>query len=184
MHAAVTVTHRSGDFLSALKQALPPDDRACLANSVVFSQEPRWGEIVAYAAETPEWRLIVYPDGPDQWQMVVELVHGDLRKSCESVWRSVRKAASSLSPKLERLDVYDGSWTRTFLKARVGFFPELRKGDLWIPLIAGVATAVVLALSKANSDVVLGAIPSLVAAVGSMAAIILDALRKKLVWSA
>ena len=138
---------------------------------------------MTFATETPEWRLIVYPDGTDQWQMIVEPVHGDLRASCESVWRSIQRGGRSLSPRLERLEIYDGTWTQALLRARVGLVPQLKGRDLWIPLIVGVVSAIVLAVSGADTGTVLGAIPGIAAAFASMVVIISDALRKKLVWS-
>ena len=80
VRAELTIRHKPGDFLALLSQQLPADDRNCLSRSLLFASSAVWQANVAFATETPHWRLVIYSDGADQWQMVVEPVHGDLKE--------------------------------------------------------------------------------------------------------
>ncbi|HEX4806275.1 MAG TPA: hypothetical protein VFU94_10255 [Conexibacter sp.] len=184
MHAAITVTHKPGDFLGRLAVALPPEDRTCLSRSLVFAQRPEWQALVAFAAETPHWRIAIYADGADQWQMIVEPVHGELRVACQSVWRTILATVGELSPRLERLEIVDEATMQTLVRASVGLLPQMRRRELWLPLAVGVANAVVLVATGVDSATLHGAIPGLVAAGIALLVIILDAIRASLVWHA
>lgn len=184
MYGQITVTHAPGDFLAGLAAALPPDNRACLQRSLILSQQPAWQQLVAYAAETPQWRIAVYADGANQWQIIVESVYGELRTACQSLWRSVREAVGHLSPKLERLELLDEATNQILTRASVGLLPQLRRRELWLPLVVGVANAILLAATGADSAVVLGAIPGFAAAALALLAIIWDGMRRSLVWHA
>lgn len=161
---------------------MPPENRACLERSLVFAQQPEWQELVAYATETPQWRVAVYADGSNQWQMVVEAVNGDLRSACQSLWRSTRKATRGMSPRLVRLEVLDEATAQVFLRGSVGVFPQVRRRELWLPLLVGLANCAIFVISGADSATLRGAIPGLVA--GTIASVILvsDSIRKSLVW--
>jgi hypothetical protein len=126
----------------------------------------------------------VYGDGPQQWQMIVEPVHGDLRAACQSAWRSIRKSAGNLSPKLERLEVVDEATTQVVLRASTGLLPQIRRRELWLPVLVGVANAILLAVTGADSATLKGTLPGFVAAGVALLVILSDAIRERLVWHA
>ena len=178
----LTVTHKPGDFLGDLVGVLPADNRSCLGRSVLFAQSPQLHQLVKFATETLQWRLIVYADGANQWQMYVEPVHGDLRVACASVWRSVRTAARRLSPKLTRLKIVDQVSRQELTTANVGLLPQARRREFWLALSVGACNAMILAITGADDATLRGTVPGFVAAGVALLVIAWDATRKSLVW--
>ena len=182
VRAELTIRHNTGDFLAPLSRRLPADDRSCLSRSVLFASSRAWQANVAFATETPHWRLVVYSDGADQWQMVVEPIHGDLKKACGSLWSTVQRSAGSLSPKLERLEVIDDGTGQVVTQATTGLVPQVQRRELWLPLAVGLANGVIVAATGAHAATIGATAPGFVAAGIALLFIISDGLRKSLVW--
>jgi hypothetical protein len=182
MHAELTITHEDGDVVGSLQNGLPPDNRAVLANSLVFGQNAVWQQLVAFATETPQWRLIVYQSGANELQMTIEPVQGNLRRSCESVWRTVRTSAGAMRPSLDRLDLVDEATTQVVARASVGFIPQVRRREFWPPTAIAIVSAIVLALDGLNDDTLRGTLAAFIGGTVALVFLTVDALRKKLVW--
>ena len=182
MHARMSVTHKEGDFIGQLSAVLPADNRECLGRSPIFSADPKWQEMVAFATETPQWRVIVYSDGLNKWEVHVEPVHGDLKEACQSLWRTIRKGTSKLRPKLKSLDIVGEQTTIPVLRASVGLVPRARRRDFWLPALTGVSTAAVLVATEADDVAVRGAVPGLVLAAVGLILYVIDVSKRTLVW--
>ena len=184
MHAQLTISHRPGDLLEPLRQSLPRENRDCLERSLVFGPASSWQNLVLFATETPQWRLVLHSVGTRQLQLTVEPVQGDLRRACESVWSSVCRAGNDLRPVLDSLDIVDEGTTHVIGRGSVGLLPQGRRREFWAPIGISVATAVFVLATGADGAALRGAVPSFIAGVLSLGVIAVDALRKKLVWHA
>lgn len=85
-----------------------------MSRSLVFGQDPSWQQLVAYATETPQWRLAIYVGGADQLELTVEPVTvlreqgldlETLGITREDLQRRFAAARARQSPEPERLIV-------------------------------------------------------------------------------
>jgi hypothetical protein len=114
--------------------------------------------------------------------MVVEPVHGDLKRACAAMWRTVQQATDVLAPRLERLEVVDDATDQVVTRASVGLAPQIRRKEFWLPLPVGIANGVILAVSGTDAATVRATIPGFAAAGLALAVILVDAVRRTLVW--
>jgi hypothetical protein len=163
---------------------MPREDRSCLANSLVFGRDPSWQQLVLFATETPQWRLVLYAGGTNQLQLTIEPVQGDLRRACESVWSSVCRAGQGLRPVLDSLDIVDEGTTHVIGRGSVGLLPQGRRREFWAPIAISATTGVFVLATGADSAALRGAVPAFVAGLLSLGVMVIDTLRKKLVWHA
>jgi hypothetical protein len=182
LHAEFEIHHGDGDLVAALRASLPKEDRSALDRSLVFGGQPSWQEKVAFATETQQWRLVIFPTGARQLQLCLEPVQGGLKQSCESVWSTVRVCGAEFDPTLTALNIRDGTTMQVFSRASVGLAPQGKRREFWTPVAVAVVSIIALGLARAPSDSVLGAMPGFVAGIACVVVLLTDALRQKLVW--
>jgi hypothetical protein len=183
--AQFEIYHSGRDLVAKLQRKFPPHDAGALRRSLVFSGNRAAQQLVLYAFETRDYRLIFYPAANDQLQIVVEPLETQMRRACEHVWRSVRRGSRWHHVRLASLRVLGPSGD-TVASATTGWRSTLARRDLW-PAFAVALTTVawlLIALStfggNEKGSIVEGAIPSMV--IGTAAFIALVAHRTRLVW--
>ena len=140
---------------------------------------------MTYAAIGGGWLLMAWPT-PQQLFLYIESTGGRLRRAAGDAWDVVRHSTADLDPHLTSLVLLDEDANDEIAVAGVGLGPNLDRWELRLAFGVGIASliwlTVALSLFNATSDLVLGAIPTFVAAV--IAAIVLtrDIRHQRLVW--
>lgn len=186
MHAEITIRHRSGDIAPLLAAEFGEHDAGALGRSLL--RDPFWQERIAYAIETPSFRLMCYPTTTIQLQLWVEPVEGSLKLACQTVWDGVRHAAVSLKPELEELTILDEATGEIILRGETGFRANLARRELVLALAGGIVALGLLAggwwtfASESRGEAVIAAVPGVV--VGSIALfwLLTDVRRRRLRW--
>src|SRR3954447_24767460 len=126
--------------------------------SLAFAQYPQLHPIVAFATETPQWRLVACKGGATELQLFIESVQGGLKRGCESVWRSIRQDASDLEPKIEALELIDEATTQVIGTGSAGFIPQAKRRELWVPIVIAAVTVATVLAAGGSGDAVQGAV--------------------------
>jgi hypothetical protein len=184
MRAELVIGHRSGSLVSSLEEAFGQHRPETLASSVLAAKSPKSATSITYAGSGPGVQVLAWPT-EGRLYLYVES-SGRLRSAAGDVWDNVRKKGSGLHPKLERLVLFDEDANDQIAEASVGLIANLRRPELFLTLGTGVVSAawlaVALAAFEATGDLVLGAIPALVAAILAVVILIADLRSKRLVW--
>jgi hypothetical protein len=185
MRAELVIEHQAGDPLVALRAAFGEHNAAALEQSSFARKSPRSAAAITYAGVGPGLVLLAWPT-EKQLYLYVESSGGRLRKSAADVWDIVRKGDPGLRAKLKSLVLFDEDANDTVVEANVGLLPNLRRPELFLTLATGAASAMWLVVAvtafDATGDLVLGAIPALVAAILALVILAVDVRSKSLVW--
>ena len=172
---------------SRLVKKFGPEDRSVLKKSPLF-ESGQWDNIVLYATEKPNYRLVAVPSQDDELQISVEPVKGNLVETCESVWRGTKRALNGCHPKLSLLKLVD-SGSMDIMKARICTFgAELGRSENISPLIVGVVAAIYALIgfytfaSKDRGEFLAGAVSGLAAALVALALAFVATRKGKLSW--
>jgi hypothetical protein len=187
LHAEITIRHRSGDIVAALAAEFGEHDPDALARSLLLADE-FWQERIAYATETPAFRLLCYPTSTIELQLWVEPITGNLRSACQTVWDGVRHGASNLEPSLEELTILDEATGQVVLRGETGVRANLVRRELVLALAGGVVAAALLVAgwwtfaSESRAEAVVATVPAII--VGSIALfwLVMDVRRGRLRW--
>ncbi len=102
------------------------------------------------------------------------------------MWDVIRRGGSSLDPTIRSVVLFDEDANDEIATARVGLTANLERRELQYTIIVGVVTTawltVALAAFDATGDLVLGAVPALVATALASVALVADTKRQRLVW--
>jgi hypothetical protein len=181
----LTISHKRGDLLRELAEALGPHEPSALLGSNFFQKAPEAAKQLQYARQGISSLVLAWAT-PGRLVIYVEPSGGRLRDEASSIWEIVRDNGSPLNPHLRSLSLFDEDANDQIATANVGTAAQIKRPELAVALIAGAATLVWLAfallLFKASGDLVLGAIPSLVGGLVAGAVLRIDARAQKLVW--
>jgi hypothetical protein len=185
MRAELVIEHKSGDVLGALASAFGAHDPAVLQNSTFARKSPGTARSLAYAGIGPELVVLAWPTQAEL-VLFVESSGGQLRKAAAKVWDVFRKEEPALGPKLKSVILFDEDANDTVVEANVGVFANLRRPELLFTLGTGILSAIwlpiALAAFESTGDLVLGAIPALLAAILALVMLVFDVRTQSLVW--
>jgi hypothetical protein len=115
----------------------------------------------------------------------VESSGGRLRSGAVEIWGEIRDA-KILKPKLDRIVLFDEDASEDIATAVAGVGASLSREDLFLPIVTGVVTALVLGgvveFGHGSSDFVYGSIPALGVAILSIVRLLAQSRSKALVW--
>ena len=168
MRAQLVIEHRSGDLLSSLATDFGKHDAEAHENSAFARKAPGSAAAIEYAGVRPDFVVLAWST-EGQLFLYVESSSGRLRTAAEEVWDIVRKGKHNLRPRLKSLVLFDEDANDTVARAHVGAIANLRRPELLFTLVTGVVSVVWLGVAvtafDATGDLVLGAVPALVAAI-------------------
>lgn len=185
MRAELTIEHASGDLVAALEAVLGQHNPAALAASALQQKSPASSGAITYSAVGPAFIVMAWPT-PERLFLYVESSGGRLRRAAGDVWDVIRRGGSSLDPTIRSVVLFDEDANDEIATARVGLTANLERRELQYTIIVGVVTTawltVALAAFDATGDLVLGAVPALVATALASVALVADTKRQRLVW--
>jgi hypothetical protein len=185
MRAELTISHKPGELVGALRNAFGEDNPAALQVSALAAKSPSSASAINFAAFGPGLLVMAWVT-PGQLFLYVESSEGRLRKAAADVWNVVNRDNGGLKPKLDSLTLFDEDSNDVIAEAGVGFGENARRSEIAIPTVIGGVTAVVLALAiavfDASWDLALGSVPAFVAAILALGLLVVDTRNKKLVW--
>ena len=187
MHAEITIGHRPGDIPGLLAAEFGPHDGTARTRSLSLA-DPYWQTRIAYATETPSFRLMCYPTSTTQLQLWVEPVRGDLKAACQTVWDGVRRRASGLKPKLEELTIRDDATGQAILSAETGVRANLARRELVLAVAGGVVATALLATGwwtfakQSRAEAVIASIPAVVVGFIALFWLVPDLRQRRLRW--
>jgi hypothetical protein len=183
--AHLVIDHEIDDVAEWLRRAFGGSSVDALGNTILGSpvrDNPAYRAwpwlgytVIAYSPTNATLNVSIEPTG-----------EVDLRNACETSWRALVKAAGR-RPDLRSAALDDGTSGHTLARATTGFRAHVGRPENLIVLITAAATIiwllVALAFFKAPVDVVLGAIPAVLAGLVVVGSATVYAERKKLVWT-
>jgi hypothetical protein len=190
MHALFTIEHEPGDLLAVLAPTFgdPGDEvRAdAFQKSLLLADVKNRADY--YISDQRTHLISGVRRGAQTLELTVEPLRSvDLRKTCETVWRELTQQGRRLKPRLGSLTFESETVGRPVAHASTGLGPQLGRLDLLYPFVVAAGTGIWLIVAlqafDASGDLVLGAIPSLLAGVVAVGALLLNLSRKNLVWS-
>ncbi len=186
MRAELIIRHRGG-LGHDLPAILGVNDAAVLGRTLLLAQVPEAQDVWSYATEGATYRAVGWEATPSELHLFVEPTIGDLRSVCQTIWSGIRSYAGGRSPELESMLLVDDSTGRPIATGRTGFAPHFARRELAAVLItaatSGLWLLVAVPLFAADADIVLGAIPGLLAGIVALMLIVIDARRQRVVWS-
>jgi hypothetical protein len=185
MRAELVIEHETGDLLAALRAAFGAHDPSALQNSTFAKKSPRSAAAFEYAGMSPAMTVLAWSTQRELY-LFVESSGGRLRRSAGDVWDIVRKGGSALHPKLKSLVLLDEDANDAVVEASVGLVPNLQRLELVLTFGTGAVSAawllVALPAFGATGDLVLGAIPAVLAAILALVVLVIDVKTQSLVW--
>lgn len=189
MRAELTILHRQGDAIAALSAAFGPHNPAALALSAFAQKSPQSAQSIAYAVFQSQLILLAWPT-PERLVIYVEATGGRLRRSSAQVWDGTRRAMNGLKPRLESLVLLDEDKGDEIATAAVGLAANAKRSEFIASGLTGVGTAIVLVLAatrlfadfRLSSDLAIGSIPALIAAIIALVMLVAALLNKRLIW--
>ena len=185
MRAELTIEHDDGDLLAEFVAVLGPHDPAVMAQSNFAQKSPQAASALSYAAYGAPALVLAWAT-PGQLFVYLEPSGGRLRRAASDVWDIVRKSGSALNPHLKALVLLDEDANDEVANASVGLLSNLRRPEIAFTMVTGVVTlvwlVVALTVFQATGDLVLGAIPPLLASFIATTSLVADTRRQKLVW--
>jgi hypothetical protein len=183
--AHFVIDHTAGEVTEWLERAFGHPSATALTNSVLghpVQSNPRylaWAwlgcTVIAYSPTNATLNMSIEPTGTV-----------DLRGACETTWRALVKNAETKRPTLRSLTLDDGTSGHELARATTNFGAHMKRPENAVAYVTALATliwfAFALTLFGASADLILGAIPALVAAVVVAVLAVLYSWRKKLVW--
>jgi hypothetical protein len=190
LRAQLSVGHGRGDIADLVAGVFPPHDPTVLERMLFFRDTYRaWADRVAFATETPTYRLACFVSTAYELQVTIEPAEGNHRAVCQSVWDSLRDAARELDPKLKSLEIVDEATSKTVSTATTSFHASFARRDNLLLVFVALATAAWILLAvftfgkDARGDVIGASIPGLLGGVAALVWAILDSWRGRLVWA-
>jgi hypothetical protein len=189
MRAELTILHQRGDAVAALSRAFGPHDPTALKRSVFAQKSPESAHSIAYAVFQPQLILLAWPT-PERLIVYVEADGGRLRWSSAQVWDGARRALKDLKPKLDSLVLLDEDKGDEIAAAAVGLAANVRRSEFIATGVTGIATAIVLVLAatrqlagfELSTDLMIGSIPALIAAIIALVILGMALQSKRLIW--
>lgn len=185
VRAELTIEHADGDLVAALEAVLGPHDATALAQSLLAQKSPASGSAITYSSYGPAFLVMAWPT-PRQLYLYIESSGGRLRRAAGDVWELVQNGGTGLCPNLKSLVLLDEDANDEIATAAVGFEANLQRPEvrytLWTGLATGVWLALALTMFSATGNLVLGAIPALLAALIAAVVLVVDSRKKRLVW--
>jgi len=189
MRAELTILHKQCDAVAALSRAFGPHDNSALELSAFAQKSPESAQSIAYATFQPQLILLAWST-PERLVLYVEANGGRLRRSSTQVWDGVRQAMKDLKPKLESLVLLDEDKGDEIATAAVGLAANARRSEFITTGVTGITTAIVLVLAATgpiagfdlSSDLVIGSVPALIAAIIAVAVVSVALRSRQLVW--
>jgi hypothetical protein len=123
-------------------------DPEVIEGSQIFTE--KWRELVLFATETTNYRMICFPDRNDQLQVVIEPLMGNIMPACQSAWQGIRAALAKQHPRLTSAKLIDNVSGKEFLSAMTGLGTELRRRDTVAHLLIGALTVVWIIIGVAT----------------------------------
>jgi hypothetical protein len=193
VYAAMSIGHKPGDAVQALKRALnQPNRSSALTDSTYPGAAALAGTgRIKYTAATAGWIVFCPASVSNHLQLVVEAKHGNLKSVCEMVWKAFKQTAEDLSPTLEELKLIDPvGGTEPLAVARTGMRPLLQRVDVRLALWPGLVTIVLLAAiwkfgalsDREYVNAVLAGAPAILVSLVAVALLVWAALKRSIVW--
>ncbi len=123
-------------------------DPEVIEESSIFTA--KWRDLVLFATETTNYRMICFRDRNDQLQVVIEPLMGNIMPACQSAWQGIRGALAKHQPRLTSAKLIDEVSGREFLSAMTGLGTELRRRDTLTHLVIGALTLVWMIIGVAT----------------------------------
>jgi len=159
-------------------------DPTVLRSSATFSADhAKWQQLVAFATESPDYRLICYTVMNTQLQAVVEPTHGSLPTGCQAAWDGIRGSLKKKKPRLEVARLIDSMTNRELFHGSDGFTSHASTLEVLSLVSITVLTIVYLVVAAATfakdevDTLLLGAIPALLS--GLVALVVAWRLHRK-----
>jgi hypothetical protein len=189
VRAQLSVGHEGGDLPSLLAGVFPAHDPTVLERMLVFGGTGAgWAPLIVFATETPDYRMVCWPNTAYELQVIVEPEAGSHKAVCQFVWDSLRSAMKDLNPTLNDLRIVDDATAKRVSSAKTSFGANLGRRDNLLLLLVGLASAgwVVLAVftfgKDAKGDVIGAGVPGVLGGLVALLWAILDWWRGRLVW--
>jgi hypothetical protein len=188
VRAQFVITHSGGDLSGVLVARFGEHQPNVVDESLLLAQEPKAGALISYAHETLSYRLMAGSSTAPVLELFVEpKLTADLRDACQTVWGTLCNGRPSIKPRLDSLAIVDDATLKSAVEAQAGLGALAARADTisaFATMIVSVVWLVVgLAVFNATSDLILGAIPALVAGIVAGFILALDWKQNKLVWS-
>jgi hypothetical protein len=188
MRAQLTIAHNEGNVVRALEQVYGPHDDRALRASALAKKSPNSAGSIACAAFAPDLVLMAWPT-PGQVVLFVESDGGRLRRVAAQAWDTTRKAAKELKPKLILLVLLDEDKGDEIATTEVGLGPNIKRPELVVAAGTGLVTTAVLGLGatgwiqgfNVTTELIIGSVPALVAAIMALVYAVAAVRGKKLV---
>jgi hypothetical protein len=187
MYAEFRIQHSGSDLLRRLEEVFPRRDHDVLDRSVAYAGNAPGHMLVTYSGETRNVRLYFSRSARDQIEVILEPQDDeDMRKSCEEIWRTIRRASRFKHLRLASLRLIDESDGATVARGHCGWLSVLGRRDLWTGVATAILTSVWLLVALptfASGEIgstVVGAIPGMAVGVGAL--VLLVAKRHTLLW--
>ncbi len=145
MRGELSVTHETittQELKERLEDKFGAHDASVTEKVTVLAGQTAWKARIIFAAEHPDYRLACYPVTNQHLQLILEPVHGQIRRACQSVWDAIRQALSDRRPNLSSAELIDQFTGRPVMSGQTGLVVELKRQEVLASLFAAVATAV------------------------------------------
>jgi hypothetical protein len=185
VRAELTIEHGDGDIVAALETVFGRHDAVALHASRFAQNSPATSASITYAAYGPTFIVMAWTT-PGRLVIFVESLDGRLRRAIEGAWQAIRSAGKQFNLDLKFVVLLDEVTNDEVTVAGVGLAANLQRPELRYTLLSGVATTmwlvIALAVFSATADLVLGAIPAVLAALLAGTVLAKDLRSRRLVW--
>lgn len=188
MRAHLKIVHRAGSVQDALTAAFGAHSDEALRASAFAKETPGSAKSINYAARTPEWIVLAWST-EEVLHLYVESRGGQLRSAAVEVWDHVRRGLRKHKPRLETLALVDELENDVITSATVGMSANIRRAEFLITAITGITTGAVILLAALgvfgltlSTDLLVGSLPAIVAAIITSGVVLLAVKSKRLIW--
>lgn len=140
---------------------------------------------VEYAARRVQY-VILASFTPQRTEILLEATSGQLRASAGDAWEVIQ-ATAGLDPKVSQVVLLDEDTNDRIAEARTGLKAQASRAELRMTAGIAIATTIWLVIAivafKEDADVVLGAVPAVIAGLFAFTSLVLGYLSQKLVWT-
>jgi hypothetical protein len=184
VRAELFISHKLVDIVGVLEAAYGENDPTARDESKLAREGVGSVAGMRYAGRAPGLIVMAWTR-PGRVEIYVESSTGRLRAAGQKVWEVVRETGTELSPTLQSLILFDPDENDVVAEAAIGVRQRIVGDQLFVPIITGIVTAIVLVVALvrgASQEFLYGSITALVVAILSLGRLALILRSKELKW--